>query len=1017
MPNALAKRVTFGLLFPILAILLTGQLSVPVHAQTQPQVLPAPVPKHVLLLYTYGDGLPAYQKATPAFLSVMEAGGININDLFFEYLDLQRNNNAEYRQKLAHLLRYKYAKHQIGLIVTVHTAALNFLLDEGKGLFPDAPVFSYLIVNPELIEARNTGRRILQRPQNLDMMGTLEIALKMFPQTRKIVFVTGTAEGDRRFEHDAKRIFEPWRDKLEFQYTSDRSVEEILQLVASLPPRSIVIYSNVFSDKTGRTFIPREVGKMVAKAANSPVFCLWDTLMGGGVIGGSLLSFEAEGTYAANVALDILNGKIVLTKPVTTLTASKTYMFDCQQLKRWGVNESILPEGSMLVNRVPTMWEQHKGLVIVGIAVFLAQTMLVIGLLVQRNLKKKAEMSVREKTEELDQFFNVTLDLLCIANTDGYFLRLNPAWEKILGYTREELMAKRFLEFIHPDDLGRTQMAVSSLASQQKVLSFENRYRCKDGTYRWLEWSSVPAGNLIYAAARDITDSKQAEEDLRKSEERFRMLVETMNEGLGVQDENGVWTYVNDQLCWMLGHLPGDIIKRPVTDFLDEANQSVLMEEIQKQRKGDSSPYEITWKRGDGRKITTLVSPKSILDPEGQFRGSFAVITDITERKQMQEELRKSAEEWQNTFDSIQDLVMILDPEFKLLRVNGATLSFFNLPSERILGKHCYDLMHGTNEPVQTCPLAKMLKTKNHEETELYDEKRNAWLHVSVDPIFADKGQIIRVIHTVKDVTEHKRAEAEASRARRELLQLDRLSRMGELTASLAHELNQPLAAILSNAQAGLRFLQSGKINPDEVREILQDIIQDDQRAGSVIRSLRSMVKREEVERSPIILNNVLNDVIQIFHTESIFRNVHVETEFDRSLPPVLGDKVQLQQVVLNLMLNAADAMSDNPPEYREIILRTGVKDDRIRVTVRDFGPGIDKENLERIFESFFTTKGTGLGMGLAVCRAIVEAHEGRIWAENNPDRGATFVFELPISEKSDKWRVTREEKAEWRSG
>ena len=169
-----------------------------VHAQTQPQVLPAPAPKRVLLLYTYGDGLPAYQKATPAFLSVMTAGGININDLFFEYLDLQRNNNAEYRQRLADLLRYKYAKHQIGLIVTVHTAALNFLLDEGKGLFPDAPVFSYLIVRPELIEAKNTGRRILQRPQNLDMRGTLEIALKMFPQTRKIVFVTGTACGDRR---------------------------------------------------------------------------------------------------------------------------------------------------------------------------------------------------------------------------------------------------------------------------------------------------------------------------------------------------------------------------------------------------------------------------------------------------------------------------------------------------------------------------------------------------------------------------------------------------------------------------------------------------------------------------------------------------------------------------------------------------------------------------------------------------------------------------------------------------
>ena len=146
-------------------------------------------------------------------------------------------------------------------------------------------------------------------------------------------------------EHEARRIFEPWRNKLEIQYTSDRSLEEILQLVASLPPRSIVIYNNVFSDRTGRTFTPLEVGKMVAKAANAPVFCLWDTLMGSGAIGGSLLSFEAEGAYAANVALDLLDGKILLTKPVTTLATSKTFMFDWRQLRRWKLNEDATPQG------------------------------------------------------------------------------------------------------------------------------------------------------------------------------------------------------------------------------------------------------------------------------------------------------------------------------------------------------------------------------------------------------------------------------------------------------------------------------------------------------------------------------------------------------------------------------------------------------------------------------------------------------------------------------------------------
>jgi two-component system sensor kinase FixL len=211
--------------------------------------------------------------------------------------------------------------------------------------------------------------------------------------------------------------------------------------------------------------------------------------------------------------------------------------------------------------------------------------------------------------------------------------------------------------------------------------------------------------------------------------------------------------------------------------------------------------------------------------------------------------------------------------------------------------------------------------------------------------------------------------------------------------------LNQPLAAILSNAQAALRFLQSDQVDLDEFREILHDIIQDDQRAGNVIRSLRSMIKREERERNPIILNNVLNDVTQIFHTESIFRNVHIDTEFDESLPPVLGEKIQLQQVALNLIVNAADAVSQNPPEHRKIILRTQVKNDRISVTVRDFGPGIERGDLDRIFQPFFTTKGTGLGMGLAVCSSIIKDHRGRIWAENNSDGGATFFIDLPIYE------------------
>ena len=242
-----------------------------------------------------------------------------------------------------------------------------------------------------------------------------------------------------------------------------------------------------------------------------------------------------------------------------------------------------------------------------------------------------------------------------------------------------------------------------------------------------------------------------------------------------------------------------------------------------------------------------------------------------------------------------------------------------------------------------------------------------------------------------------KRAEAETAHARMELLHVERTLRLNELTGSLAHELNQPLAAILSSAQAALRFLKTDKPDLNGIQEILGNIISDDRRAGSVIRSVRSMMKREEGEKKPTNLNDILNGVLEIFRSEAISRKVRIEKEWDMSLPPIFGDKAQLEQVVLNLVMNGAEAMSRNPSEQRKLILRTQRKDRSIWAVVRDFGPGIDQDKLELVFQPFFTTKSSGLGIGLALCNSIIKAHRGRIWAENNPDGGATFIFELPI--------------------
>lgn len=873
-PGNLKGRLSLAVHAPpyvLLTLVLFLLLSIPAHAQVTEQVPPPSPPKRVLILYTYGDGLPAYQKATPAFLSVMTAGGINLNDVFLEYLDLQRHNRAEYRQRLAELLSYKYAGDEIDLIVAVHTEALNFLLGEGRGLFPNAPVFSYLLVRPELIEEKNQGRRILIRPQKLDMTGTLEIALRMFPETRRGVLVMGTAE--QRYEYQAKREFEPWRNKLDFEYTSDRSLEEVLHLVASLPPRSIVIYFNVFSDKTGRTFIPREVGKMVAKEANAPVFCLWDTLMGLGPIGGSLLSFAAEGASAAQEALDILNGKTVLTKPVTILPTSRTYIFDWQQLKRWRVKEDLLPEGSVLVNHVPTLWERHKGLLIGGIAVFLAQSLLVTGLFIQRSLKKKAESSVRRKTAELDQFFNLSLDLLCIANMEGYFLRLNPAWEKALGYTRDELMARTFLDFVHPDDLPRTREAVSVQGLQQRVIHFENRYRCIDGTYRWLEWNSTPVGNLIYAAARDITDRKQSEEALRESEARFRATFEQTTVGIAHVSPEGRFLRINPKFCDIVGYSQAELLERTFQDITHPDDLDADVKQRDRLLRGEVGTYTI---------------------------------------------------------------------EKRYVRKEGGLV----------------------------------------------------WGSLTASLVRKQSGQPDWLVTVVEEITARKEALAERIRLRNELAHVQRVSTIGELSSVLAHELNQPLGAILNNASAAQILSSRLEGGDTEFGEILRDIISDATRAGEVIRKIRGIVKKEEAKFEPLDLNVLIKEVTELYRNLFNVQKVLIFLDLQPDLLPVRGVRVHLQQVLMNLINNASEAMRES--SSKTLRVRSAMQSPgTIMVSVSDSGKGIDEAKRDKVFESFFTTKMEGLGMGLRICRSIIEQHGGRIWVENNPDKGVTFSFSL----------------------
>jgi C4-dicarboxylate-specific signal transduction histidine kinase len=249
------------------------------------------------------------------------------------------------------------------------------------------------------------------------------------------------------------------------------------------------------------------------------------------------------------------------------------------------------------------------------------------------------------------------------------------------------------------------------------------------------------------------------------------------------------------------------------------------------------------------------------------------------------------------------------------------------------------------------------------------------------------------------DITARKQAELDAQRDRAELSHLSRVALMGEMSASIAHELNQPLAGILSNAAAGQRFIDHGDVNLREIRDLLGDIVADGRRASDVVRGIRGMVKKEQMARRAVDLNEVVIDALRMASPDALLHSCQLETSLDPNLPAIHGDPVQLQQVLLNLAINAFDAMRDTPASKRKVVITTQSNGDgTVRTSVRDYGVGISGEMQDRLFDPFFSTKTEGLGMGLAIVRSIVESHGGTITAENADGGGTRFEFVLPVN-------------------
>ena len=364
---------------------------------------------------------------------------------------------------------------------------------------------------------------------------------------------------------------------------------------------------------------------------------------------------------------------------------------------------------------------------------------------------------------------------------------------------------------------------------------------------------------------------------------------------------------------------------------------------------------------------------------------------------------QRSAESFRDLVDTLDAIVIEADAEtFQITFVNHRAEAILGYPRHAWLTDPNFLVNHmhpDDRDRAVAHRMAATAKGRDHvmEYRMLAADGRVLWVHDLVRVPPAEAGGRRQLRSVIVDITARKQAELELQEQRQLLTHLTRVATLGELSGALAHEMNQPLTSILSNAQAALRLLERGTIDLAEFRDILRDIADEDRRAGEVIRRLRALLRRGETPRQPLDVNDVASDVLRLTHSELIGHGVTVSVQLAPGLPKVRGDRVALQQVLLNLVVNACDAMRQDQPLGRELTVATTQDGDgAVRVAIVDRGAGIAAEGIERVFEPFFTTKEHGLGLGLAICRSIVAAHGGRLGAANNADRGATFWFTLP---------------------
>ena len=600
--------------------------------------------------------------------------------------------------------------------------------------------------------------------------------------------------------------------------------------------------------------------------------------------------------------------------------------------------------------------------------------------------------------------------LVAILTPDGAVDVVNHELVEYCGQPLEAMKQWGTNGTVHIDDLPRIGPVFAQAIAAGDPYDFEARIRRFDGIYRWCQVRGLPwrdtSGHIgrWYVVLIDIDERKHAEDALRESERELRLIVDSIPGLVATCNPAGEVEFVNRQMLEYFGRTLEEHKRWDTGGMLHPDDVPRVVELFTHSfASGDPFEFEVRARRSDGVYRWFQVRGFPLRDTNEHIVRWYVLLIDIDERKRAEVDLRQA-------YDSFADAQRLSKTGSFITDVLGdahnwseEALRIFEFdPAKKVTVQAIREVIHPDDVPVFDDAFKRAIEGLDvHLAYRIITSSGNVKHIQAVAHVMKNADEKPVFIGAVQDVTERELAAEALSRARSDLAHVSRVTTLGALTASIAHEVNQPLSGIITNAGTCLRMLANDPPDVDGARETARRTLRDGNRASDVITRLRALFSKKEFALEPLDLNDITREVVALSMSDLQRNRVVLQSEFADDLPLITGDRIQLQQVVLNLLRNASDAMGTVHDRPRQLLIRTARdSNDSVRVTVRDAGVGLDLGSKNKLFDAFYTTKAEGMGIGLCVSRSIIEKHHGRLWAEPNDGPGATFAFSIPAAQQ-----------------